>query len=156
MGSGKSTVGRRLAKRLGWKFIDLDEEIERRERRLVAEIFRDNGEPHFRQLERLCLKDLSSYRKAVIALGGGAFMDPENREVAEKTGLTVWLKVSFSKLAGRVKIDGTRPKFADRDQAERLYQTREPFYALAKVHVSTDEGTPESAADEIIGMVRKL
>ena len=156
MGAGKSTVGRRLAKKLGWKFIDLDEEIERREHPPIAEIFRENGEPHFRKLERLCLKNLSSFQKTVVALGGGAFMDPENREVAEKTGLTVWLKVSFSKLAGRVKIDGTRPKFADRDQAERLYQTREPFYALAKVHVSTDEGTPESAADEIIGMVRKL
>ena len=156
MGAGKSTVGRRLAKKLGWKFIDLDAEIERREGREVAEIFRQDGEPHFRNLERLCLKDLSSSRKSVIALGGGAYMDPENREVAEKTGLTVWLKVSFSKLVHRVKIDGTRPKFVDQVQAERLYEIREPFYALAKVHVSTDEGTPESAADEIMGVLRKL
>lgn len=155
MGAGKSTVGRRLAKKLGWKFIDLDEEIERRERRPIAEIFKANGEPHFRNLERLCLKDLSSSQKAVVALGGGAFIDPENRDLAEKTGLTVWLKVSFAKLAGRVKIDGTRPKFADRDQAERLYQTREPYYALAKVHISTDDGTPESVANEIMGVVRK-
>src|SRR5437762_11443381 len=91
MGSGKTTVGRRLAKKLGWKFIDLDEEIERREHRQVAEIFREKGEPYFRNLERLCLKDLSSSNsKAVIALGGGAYADAGNRDVAEKTGLTVW------------------------------------------------------------------
>lgn len=156
MGSGKSTVGRRLAKKLGWKFIDLDTEIERREGRSISEIFREKGEPYFRDLERSCLKDLSSSRKSIIALGGGAYMDPENRDVAEKTGLTVWLKVSFSKLVHRVKIDGTRPKFVDQAQAERLYQIREPLYALAKVHVSTDDGTPESAVDEIMGVLRKL
>jgi shikimate kinase len=156
MGAGKSTVGRRLARRLGWKFIDLDDEIERREQQSVAEIFRQNGEPHFRNLERVCLQDLSSARKAVIALGGGAFIDEKNRDVTEKTGLTVWLKASFSSLVARVRIDGTRPKFVDKDQAERLYQTREPFYALARIHVSTDEGTPDSAVDEIITMLGRL
>lgn len=155
MGAGKSTVGRRLAQKLGWKFVDLDEEIERREGRTIADIFTRDGEPYFRNLERLCLKDLSSARRTVIALGGGAFIDPENRNLAEETGLTVWLKVSFSKLVNRVKIDGTRPKFQDSSQAERLYQTREPFYALAKVHVSTDEGTPELTADQIVGVLRK-
>ena len=156
MGAGKSTVGRRLAKKLGWKFLDLDAEIERREGRPIAEIFRQDGEPHFRNLERRYLKELSSSRKSVIALGGGTFIDPENRDLAEKTGLTVWLKVSFSKLVQRVRIDGTRPNFADSAQAERLYGTREPSYALAKVHISTEDGTPESAADEIIGALRKL
>jgi len=156
MGAGKTTVGRRVAKKLGWKFIDLDAEIERREGRPIAEIFRQDGEPHFRYIERLCLKDLSSSRKSVIALGGGTFTDPENRNLAEKTGLTVWLKVSFSKLVQRVRIDGTRPKFVDSSQAEQLYESREPLYALAKVHISTDDGTPESAADEIIGALRRL
>src|SRR5438128_1876296 len=128
MGAGKSSVGRRLAKKLGWKFIDLDEEIERREHRPVAEIFRVYGEPQFRTIEKLCLQKVSSSPKAVIALGGGTFIDSENRDLTEKTGLTVWLKVSFAKLAARVKIDGTRPKFADENQAQRLYETREPFY----------------------------
>jgi shikimate kinase len=154
MGAGKSTVGRRLAKKLGWKFIDLDEEIERREHRPIAEIFREHGEPHFRNLERRCLRKLCSSPKAVVALGGGAFIDPENRDLVEKTGLTVWLKVSFAKLAARVKIDGTRPKFSDPNQAEQLYQMREPFYTLAKLHISTDDGTPESVAEEIMGVVQ--
>jgi shikimate kinase len=155
MGAGKSTVGRRLAKSLGWKFIDLDEEIEHREKRQIAAIFREDGEPHFRKLESLHLQRVSSSQRAVIALGGGAFINSENRDVAENTGLTVWLKVSFANVAARVKIDGTRPKFSDKDQAQRLYESREPFYALAKVHVSTDEGTAESVAEEIMGVVRK-
>jgi shikimate kinase len=154
MGAGKTTVGRRLARKLRWNFIDLDEEIERREGRPIAAIFREYGEPHFRNLERLCLKEVSTYSKAVIALGGGAFVDERNRELADATGLTIWLKVSFDNLAARVKIDGTRPKFLDRDQAERLFQAREPFYALAKIHVITDEGTPETAVNQIIGVIR--
>src|SRR5690349_14887448 len=119
MGAGKSTIGRHLAKKLGWKFIDLDEEIERREHRPIPEIFEKEGEPYFRSIERLCLKNLPPSLKVVVALGGGAFIDPENREHAEKTGLTVWLKASFSQLANRVKIDGRRPKFVDKEQAER-------------------------------------
>src|SRR5215475_6334440 len=99
MGAGKTTVGRRLAKKLGWKFIDLDEEIERREGRAVADIFKKDGEPHFRSLESSCLKALSSSPDTVIALGGGAFIEPANRELTEKTGLTVWLKLPFTKVA---------------------------------------------------------
>jgi len=155
MGAGKTTVGRRLAKKLGWKFIDLDEEIERRDGRLVADIFKQEGESRFRDLERSCLKDLSSSRKTVIALGGGAFIDPGNQELAESSGLTVWLKVSFTKMAGRVKIDGSRPNFTDTEKAERLYQGREPHYARARLHVSTDDGSPDSIVEEIIGVLRK-
>ena len=65
------------------------------------------------------------------------------------------MKVSFDKLVHRVKIDGTRPKFVDKAEAERLYRLREPFYALAKIHVSTDDGTPDSAVAEIIGVLGK-
>jgi shikimate kinase len=155
MGAGKTTVGRRLAKKLGWKFIDLDEEIERREGRLIADIFKEEGESHFRDLERSCLKDLSSSRKTVIALGGGAFIDPANKEIAESSGLTVWLKVPFTKIAGRVRIDGSRPNFMDMEKAERLYQEREPHYARAKLHISMDDGSPDSIAEEIIGVLRK-
>ena len=158
MGAGKTTVGRRLAKKLGWRFIDLDDEIERSERRAVADIFREQGEIHFRHLEHLCLQRVSSSvagDKSVIALGGGAFLDPENRAIAENTGLTIWLKASFPKVAARVKIDGTRPKFASAEQAEALYQIREAYYALAKIHISTDDGTPETVVEEILGVVRK-
>jgi shikimate kinase len=155
IGAGKTTVGRRLAKKLGWTFLDLDEEIERRERRAIAEIFKAHGEPHFRNLECSCLKDLCSRSETVIALGGGAFISPENREIAETTGLTVWLKVSFGNIRLRVKIDGTRPNFSDPEKARLLFDAREPFYALARVHVSTDDRTPDSIADEIIGVLQR-
>jgi shikimate kinase len=155
MGAGKTTVGRCLAKKLGWAFLDLDEEIARREGRAIAEIFRTDGEPHFRRLERLCLKDLSSSPQTVIALGGGAFISPENREIAETTGLTVWLKVSFGNIRLRVKIDGTRPNFADPAKARLLFDARESSYALARVHISTDDGTPDSVAEEIIRVLEK-
>jgi shikimate kinase len=155
MGSGKTTIGRQLARKLGWKFIDLDKEIEQGEKRQVAEIFRENGEPYFRSLEKRYLRQASYSNRAVIALGGGTYVDDQNRALADMTGLTVWLKVSFARLADRVKMDGTRPKFDNQDEAERLYQDREPHYALARVHVSTDEGSPETVADEIIGVIRK-
>jgi shikimate kinase len=155
MGSGKTSVGRQLARKLGWKFIDLDREIEQGEKRQVAEIFQENGEPYFRSLEKRYLRQASYSTRAVIALGGGTYIDAQNRALADMTGLTVWLKVSFARLADRVKMDGTRPKFDNRDEAERLYQDREPHYALARVHVSTDEGSPETVADEIIGVIRK-
>ena len=111
---GKTTIGRRLATRLGWKFIDLDEEIERREGHPIADIFLERGETHFRQIEQLALRRVStstSTEKSIIALGGGAFLDAENRAIADNSGLTVWLKASFAKVVDRVKIDGTRPKF---------------------------------------------
>jgi shikimate kinase len=155
MGSGKTSIGRQLARKLGWKFIDLDKEIEQGEKRQVAEIFRENGEPYFRSLEKRYLRQASYSNRAVIALGGGTYVDDQNRALADMTGLTVWLKVSFARLADRVKMDGTRPKFDNQDEAERLYQDREPHYALARVHVSTDEGSPETVADEIIGVIRK-
>ena len=90
----------------------------------------------------------------MIALGGGAYLDPQNRDLADKTGLTIWLKVSFAKVADRVKIDGTRPKFADKDHAELLYRSREPFYANAKIHISTDGESSESVVNEILGVIR--
>src|SRR5262245_35541185 len=112
MGAGKSRVGRELAERLGWIFIDMDAEIERAERMPIRDIFARFGEPHFRSLERDLLRRLSKRSRAVIALGGGAYIDPENRLLAESTGLTVWLKVSFDNVVHRVTMDGTRPMFA--------------------------------------------
>ncbi|MBI4475381.1 MAG: shikimate kinase [Acidobacteria bacterium] len=156
MGAGKSTVGRALAQRLGWKFIDLDEAIEHAEGRSVATIFKESGEAYFRERERTHLQGVSKTEQAVIALGGGAFMDAGNRAVAEQTGLTVWLKVSFAKAASRVKMDGTRPMFASREQAENLHRSREACYTLAKVHVSTDDRSAQSVVDEIFGVIGNI
>lgn len=155
MGAGKTTVGRLLGKALGWRFIDLDEQIEAGEKLQIPEIFRVHGEPYFREIERKYLQQLPSSQPSVVALGGGAFIDSDNRAFIDKTGVTVWLKVSFTKVADRVKIDGTRPKFTDREQAERLFQSREPYYALANVHVATDDGSPRFDRDPNFGSSAK-
>jgi len=156
MGSGKSRVGRELAVRLGWRFIDMDAEIERAEKMPIRDIFARLGEPHFRHLERECLKRLSGESHAVIALGGGAYVDPDNRSVADSGGITVWLKVSFDNVVHRVTMDGTRPLFANLEKAKRLYEDRGPVYSLARVHVSTDHREPAAIVDEILERIEHL
>jgi shikimate kinase len=156
LGSGKTTAGRLLARKLGWGFIDLDQEIERGEGQSIAEIFRSQGELHFRSIEHKYLETVSLLSQKVVALGGGTFVDAGNRALAEKTGLTVWLKVSFARVVHRVTMDGTRPMFTNREQAERLYLTREPLYSHAAVHITTDDKSPEVVADEILGAIKKL
>src|SRR5262245_14525614 len=94
MGAGTSRVGRELASRLGWRFIDLDAEIEHAENMLVREIFLRFGEPQFRSLETAHLNRVAVENNVVIALGGGAYIDQQNRITADLSGLTVWLKVS--------------------------------------------------------------
>ncbi len=156
MGAGKSTVGRHLAEKMGRKFIDVDDLIERREGRPISMIFQANGELYFRSVERLCIKEVAKTKSAVIALGGGAFIDPENRAVLEDSGLTVWLKVSFAKASDRVKIGRTRPNFVNIEEARKLYDARQEYYALAKLHIATDDRPPAAVADELLRTIQGL
>lgn len=156
MGAGKSTVGRELALRLRWPFFDLDSEIERVEKQSVSGIFAHLGEPCFRQLEREHLVRLSQTPQAVIALGGGAYVDPENRKVVDNTGVAVWLDVSFPVIRERIRMTATRPLFADPERAARLYSERLPFYRLARIHVLTDNRLPDAIAAEILKKVGEL
>jgi shikimate kinase len=155
MGSGKSSVGRALSKRLGWALIDLDAEIERSEKMTVQEIFARHGEQHFRDLERVHLERASTRRNVVVALGGGVYVKAENREIADKSGLTVWLKADLATILQRVKIDGSRPLFSDNERVERLYHERLPSYALAQLHVGADNRSPDAVAAEIIDEMGK-
>src|SRR5215475_1135904 len=112
MGSGKTTVGHELAAALGWKFIDLDAEIVNREGRPIAEIFRLDGEPQFRQIERECLEQvLKSSPPSVIALGGGTFIQPANRELLRShAALVAHLDGEFELLNARCCTEeGVRP-----------------------------------------------
>jgi shikimate kinase len=156
MGAGKTSVGRALAAQLKWSFADLDAEIERSQKISVSDIFAKSGEPHFRQLERKHLKRLSGRPRVVIALGGGAVVDPENRMLMDSTGVTVWLNVSFETAARRVEMDGTRPLFKDPDRAERLYESRLPIYKLARIHVPADNRPPAEIAGEVVKRLREL
>src|SRR5512136_2261829 len=101
MGSGKTSVGRRLAELLGWTFVDLDEEIEKRAGQSIPEIFRLRGEKHFRSLEREELERECRGSNTVIALGGGTFCSTENRETITRTGISVWLDAPIELLSAR-------------------------------------------------------
>jgi shikimate kinase len=153
MAAGKTTVARALAERLGWRAEDIDELIEARERRTVAEIFARNGEPYFRALERDILKLLLPLRHVVVATGGGTFMDSENRTAINMDGVSVWLDVPLEELVARLPADGRRPLAADRAQMERLFAVRQVAYASAQFRVDARGAHPEAVADRIIEAV---
>jgi shikimate kinase len=156
MGAGKSTVGRELSLKLRRPFLDLDAEIEKSEKLPVREIFERYGEPHFRKLEREHLQRISHGPVAIIALGGGAYIDPENRTTVDTTGVAVWLEASLSSVKERVRPDGTRPLLSDPERARQLYTERLPSYRLARIHVLTDNRLPDVIAEEIVQKVANL
>lgn len=143
MGAGKTTVARALGRRLGWQIEDVDERIEARERRSVASIFAQQGEPYFRDLERQVLHDLIPVRNAIVATGGGTFVDPDNRSVMLADGAVVWLDVPLTRVLDRVPADGRRPLAADRAQMDRLFQVRQLAYVQAHVRVHATGPVPE-------------
>lgn len=145
MGAGKTTVARSLARRMGWRFDDIDERIETRERRTVSTIFAQHGETYFRQLERHMLYELLPERNIVVATGGGTFVDPENRAAMLTDGAVVWLDLPLTRVIERVPVDGRRPLAADRLQMERLFTERQLAYSQA--HVRVDASRP---VDEIV------
>jgi shikimate kinase len=150
MAAGKTTVARRLGARLGWRAEDIDELIEARERMTVASIFAKHGELYFRSAEREILRLLLPLRHAVVATGGGTFMDPDNRQAINLDGLSVWLDVPLPTLMNRVPPDGRRPLAADRTQMERLYAIRQLAYAQAHLRVDAGIAPPEEIVERVL------
>lgn len=154
MAAGKTTVARVLAARLGWRAEDIDELIEARERRTVADIFARQGEAYFRGIEREILRLLLPLRHAVVATGGGTFMDPENRAAINLDGLSVWLDVPFEVVLSRLPADGRRPLAADRAQMERLFAMRQAAYAQAHLRIDAQHAPAEEIAEHIMDTLR--
>jgi shikimate kinase len=150
MGSGKSTVGRMLARSLGWNFVDLDREISRQARRGISEIFERFGEDHFRDLEHRALRAaLDGERRRVVACGGGIVERPENRE--RLAGVpTVFLREDVGVLFGRTR-DARRPlRAASREGFERRYERRLPLYEeVADLEIIINGRPPQAVAKEI-------
>jgi shikimate kinase len=150
MAAGKSTVAKALAARLKWRAEDIDELIEARERRPVADIFAKNGEPYFRAAERDILRLLLPLRHVVVATGGGTFMDPENRAAINMDGVSVWLDVPFEELIARIPGDGSRPLAADRVQMERLFAARVAAYSAAQLRIEASGVHAEEVAERVL------
>jgi len=156
MAAGKTTVARALALRLGWRAEDVDELIEARERRPVADIFARMGEPYFRTVEREILRLLLPLRHAVVATGGGTFMDAENRAAINLDGFSVWLDVPFETVLTRIPSDGRRPLAADRVQMERLFAARQTAYAHAHLRLDAGTAPAEEIAERILDRLPKV
>jgi shikimate kinase len=156
MASGKSTVARVLAARLGWRAEDVDDLIEKRERMTVAEIFARHGEPYFRTVEREILKLLQPMRNLVVATGGGTFADPENRAAINLDGVSVWIDLPLAELVSRIPLDGRRPLAADRTQLERLYAARVDAYRLAQLRIGAARLSTSRIVDLILEAIDQM
>jgi shikimate kinase len=157
MASGKSSVGKALAHRLQWDFIDLDERIAARENKTVPEIFRSVGEEAFRAAESAALQHLLVTLKqdTVVALGGGAFVREQNRDLL-RDWTTIFLDAPADELWQRCSLDpAERPLRKDRGQFAELYEERLPSYRRASGTVDTVGKTPAQVASEIEGILQR-
>ncbi len=153
MGTGKTSVGRLLARRLSCPFIDTDDVIEREEGVSISEIFRELGEGYFRRVEKETIKRLSGKMGVIIATGGGAIIDHDNLKILKASGTLISLMASPEEILKRVEGDTTRPLLSDKDRMtaiKRLMQERERFYKKADIVIDTTGKGVEEVASEIV------
>jgi shikimate kinase len=156
-GTGKTTVGRLLARQLGWDFADCDDVVETAAAKSIAHLFADEGEAGFRDREAAALVDLCGRERLVIATGGGAILRPANRDLLRSAGLVAWLTAPPETIWSRLRADSTtsqrRPNLTPTggvDEVRALVAAREPLYrAVAHFTVDTDGPSPESVAATI-------
>jgi shikimate kinase len=152
MGAGKSSVGRRLAARLGLAFVDADAEIESAAGMTIAEIFAKHGEADFRSGEKRVIARLLDSGPQVLATGGGAIMDQNTRDLIHIKGISVWLKADLDVLVKRTKRRNDRPLA---DKMKDLLPLREPVYALSDIVVQSRDEPHDNIVDEIIAKLAK-
>jgi shikimate kinase len=150
MAAGKTSVCRELSRRLGWEALDIDELIEKRERATIADIFARRGEPYFRAAERDVLFAQLPHRHAVVATGGGTFIDPTNRAAINADGASVWLDLPLERVIARIPSDGRRPLAADRVELERLFHLRRVAYEQAHLRVDASRATVDELVEQLV------
>ena len=155
MGSGKSTIGQILADRLGWEYVDLDAEIEGAEKESIANIFSARGEPEFRRIEfeilQKIVRKVERGMPAVVALGGGTFVQPANAALLEDHGISIWLDCSLETIEARIQDNGSRPLARDKEAFRKLYEDRRAAYGQAHFRVDTN-----CAAEEAVESIMEL
>ena len=157
MGTGKTSIGKLLAVKLGCAFVDLDHKIEADTKMKIPDIFKNYGEAHFRELERQAVKDVSQRRGIVIATGGGTVKDAENVRLLKQNGIIICLTASIDEILNRTVQKGERPVLDDRQQTdgdrrmaiEKLIDERREFYDQADYKVDTTDWSPMQIINDI-------
>jgi shikimate kinase len=158
-GSGKTSVGRRLAQRLELSFVDADSEIEKAADMPIADIFTQHGEPYFRAGEAKVIARILESGPRVVATGGGAFMNPETRAKIRAQGISVWLKADYAVLLRRIKRKNDRPLFMNGDPEailKQLLTEREPVFAEADIIVVSQDSPHETTMEAIVAELERL
>lgn len=158
MGAGKTSVGRRVAKKLGVPFVDADQEIEKAAGRAIADIFEDYGEEAFRDGERKVISRLLDSDPFVLATGGGAFMNKKTRAIIKQKALSIWLCADLDVLVERTSRRDTRPLLRNGDPARilgTLMKDREPIYAEADLRVDANAKTLDDTINKVLTALRQ-
>jgi shikimate kinase len=157
-GSGKTTIGRLVAERLGTGFVDSDVIIVRKMQMPIARIFAMHGELKFREMEKETMEQALAGPPSVLAPGGGWAVQPGQLDTARQNGFVVYLKTMVMTAAKRAASDNTRPILAGEDpvdQMRNLLKEREPFYSKADAEVKNDNKPPEAVADEVVALAKE-
>ncbi|HUS08037.1 MAG TPA: shikimate kinase [Bryobacteraceae bacterium] len=154
MGSGKSTVGKMLAEKIGWRFVDTDEDIEAEQKTSISSLFSKLGEEQFRLIETEAIqkrvRKIQAGNPMVVALGGGAFTRPANVELLSNNGISIWLDVAFPVVRKRVDQGTHRPLARDPKKFEELFQQRREYYAKANYRIEILEDNSRAALAAIL------
>lgn len=159
MATGKTAVGRELAKRLSREFIDLDDVVEQREKMRIVEIFEQKGEAHFRKLEKDLILEISQIPKLIVGCGGGAVTNPDNLATLKKSGVLFCLKADADTILKRAKGTDQRPLLNVESPRQRiidLLKKREQFYSQADHSIDTSSLSVAEVADQIISIFKKI
>lgn len=156
MGSGKTTIGKLLGEKLTLRSIDIDVIIEQNEKRTVSEIFQNEGEKYFRNIERETIKKIFTNKDLIISLGGGAFEDQLTQELLLKNSIVIYLKTSPNVILERIKNNTNRPLLKNQMTVEKIQSIilqRQKNYELANITILTDNKNTDKIVEEILGVI---
>lgn len=156
MGSGKTTIGKLLGTKLNLKNIDIDILIEQNEKRTISDIFQNNGEKYFRNLEKETIQSVFEDKNLVISLGGGAFEDQVTQELLLKNSTIIYLKTSPQIILERIKNNTNRPLLKNQmtiEKIQSIISKRQKNYELANITILTDNKNPNKIVEEILGAI---